>query len=60
MFVSGGLSLTVLPAGVTGIRGRIVVAAVAVTGAEPGTVATGGVTALGAAVARDCWLLSRD
>lgn len=54
VFVSGGLSLTVLLARVTGSRGLMVAAVT-----EPGA-ARGGVTALGVAVARDCWLLSRD
>lgn len=54
VFVSGGLSLTVLLARVTGSRGLMVAAVT-----EPGA-AKGGVTALGVGVARDCWLLSRD
>lgn len=53
---SGGFSLTVLPAGLMGSRGRMVVVA-AVT--EPGATG-GGVEVLGVGVTRDCWLLSRD
>lgn len=50
VLVSGVFSLTVVPTGLMGTRGRM---AVVVT--EPGA-ASGGV----GAVTRDCWLLSRD
>lgn len=50
VLVSGVFSLTAVPTGLMGTRGRM---AVAVT--EPGA-ASGGV----GVVTRDCWLLSRD
>lgn len=50
VFVSGVFSLTAVPTGLMGTRGRMLVA-----GREPGA-ARGGV----GAVTRDCWLLSRD
>lgn len=52
MLASGVFSLTVVPTGLMGIRGRMVVVVT-----EPGA-ASGGVGA--GAVTRDCWLLSRD
>lgn len=48
MLVSGVFSLTVVPTGLMGTRGRMVVVVT-----EPGA-ASGGVGA------GDCWLLSRD
>lgn len=50
VLVSGAFSLTVVPTGLIGTRGRMVVVVT-----EPGA-ARGGV----GAVTRDCWLLSRD
>lgn len=50
VLVSGVFNLTVVPTGLMGTRGRMVVAVT-----EPGA-ARGGV----GVVTRDCWLLSRD